>query len=620
MAAAIAMSRLVPARIAALPVLYSVIGSVRRQCACARRVGAMQEQFQAITVDFDVPATMRDGTVLRANIYRPLEGRWPALLTRLPYGKDMPLGSNVLDPVQAARSGYVVIVQDTRGCGTSGGDWYAFGSEVDDGEDTVAWAAALPCCDGQVGMFGTSYFGYTQWAAAIRRPPALKALVPCATWADPLDGILSRGGAYELGIGASWALAMELGQLFRALGRDPAQLGPALTAWAGEMDALGATGFSSLPLAQFAPLRGRIVAPSFFDAVAAPMDRSVEPVASMTILGKHDQVQAPSLNVSGWYDIFLAGTIANFTAMRRQGTPAKLLIGPWSHDNQGSPIGERNFGFASQAGLINLQMGLGALQLRWFDHWLKGRDTGMLAEAPIRIFVMGANVWRDEQEWPLARAVTIPWYLHARGELSPEPPGDEAPDRYTYDPANPMPTRGGALLMTPEYPPGPYDQRPIETRSDVLVYSSAPLVRDVEVTGPITVHLWAASSAPDTDFVARLIDVFPDGRSFNLTDGIVRARYRDFAQGEAPSLIEPERAYEYVIDLWATSNLFRRDHRIRLQITSSCFPRWDRNPNTGHPPGVDAELRVAQQTILHDAEHPSHLVLPVVAVAHTTTG
>jgi putative CocE/NonD family hydrolase len=225
---------------------------------------------------------------------------------------------------------------------------------------------------------------------------------------------------------------------------------------------------------------------------------------------------------------------------------------------------------------------------------------------------MGTNVWRDEQEWPLARAVETPWYLHAGGVLSPERQGDEAPDSYTYDPSDPVPARGGALLITPEYPAGPYDQRTIEARPDVLVYTSAPLERDLEVTGPITVRLWAISSAPDTDFVARLTDVFPDGRSFNLTDGIIRARYRDFDAGEAPSPIEPGRPYEYLIDLWATSNVFQAGHCIRLQITSSSFPRWDRNPNTGRPYEAGGEVRVAHQQILHDRAHPSHVVLPLV--------
>jgi hypothetical protein len=236
---------------------------------------------------------------------------------------------------------------------------------------------------------------------------------------------------------------------------------------------------------------------------------------------------------------------------------------------------------------------------------------------------MGANIWRDENEWPLARAVETRYYLHSSGHanslqgngtLTVNAPGgtEVGTDQYIYDPASPVPTCGGALLMTPEYRSGPFDQRPIESRADVLVYTSEVLSSAVEVTGPIKVHLWAASSAPDTDFVARLVDVHPDGYAQNLTDGILRARYRAFERGEVPGLIEPGAAYVYDIDLWATSNLFKAGHRIRLDVTSSSFPRWDRNPNTGHAFGADAELAVARQTILHDSEHPSYVVLPIV--------
>src|SRR5919199_2605524 len=502
----------------------------------------MQNRPQSLTIDFDVPARMRDGTVLRANVYRPAaDGRWPVLLTRLPYGKDLLLGSAYLDPVQAARRGYVVIVQDTRGRFTSEGEWYPHRYEGDDGVDTIQWAAKLPYADGQVGMYGASYFGFTQWAAAVHQPPALKAMVPFMTWADALNGLSYRGGALELGIGASWNLQQGLDVLLRRHRQDPAALGPAIAALCREFDALGPEGYWSLPLAEFAPLRRQDVAPAFFDDVAAPMDRAK--LAPRTILGKHDAVQAPTFNVGGWYDIFLADTIANYAAMRALGRPSKLLIGPWSHGAQRNPVGELNFGFGAQAGLIDLRIDFGSLQLRWFDHWLKGMDTGIMAEPPIKLFVMGANVWRDEQEGPLPRARNTPYYLHAHGWLSPDEPAAEAPDHYAYDPADPVPTRGGALLMTPEYPAGPFDQRPIEARPDVLVYTTAPLERDTEVTGPITVHLWATSSAPDTDFVARLTDVAPDGRAINLTDGIVRARYRDVVTGQAtaPSLIEPGR-------------------------------------------------------------------------------
>lgn len=584
---------------------------------------------QEIIVDFDVPARMRDGTTLRANIYRPAgDGKWPVLLTRLPYGKDLPLGNSILDPVQLARRGYVVIVQDTRGRLTSEGEWVPFVNEELDGVDTVEWAAQLPYSNGSVGMYGISYFGFTQWATAVHHPPALKVMVPVQTWNDPLNGVIYRGGALELGSSGSWNLLMGLDVLMRRHRGNPQALGRAISLLAKEMDALGKLGYWSLPLNEFGPLKRHEVAPTFFRSFENPVHRSHETIAPMTIVGRHEQVTVPTLNVGGWYDIFLQDTITNFTTMREHGATSearqsKLMIGPWSHGGFSNPIGELNFGFGSSAAFIDLQMDIVSLQARWFDHWLKGKDTGMLKEAPIKLFVMGANVWRDEQEWPLACAVNTRYYLHSNGHantlhgdgyLMTDAPASDEPtnDHYDYDPNNPVITKGGALLMTPEYPAGPRDQHETESRKDVLVYTSGELKEDLEVTGPIHVHLWAVSSAPDTDFVARLIDVHPDGYAQNLTDGIIRARYRNFAQGEAPSLIEPGKAYEYDIDLWSTSNVFLAGHRIRLDVTSSNFPRWDRNPNTGHDFGTSSEVAVAYQIILHDAQHASYVVLPVV--------
>lgn len=311
---------------------------------------------RSVSVDFDVPATMRDGTVLRANVYRPAgEGRWPVLLTRLPYGKDFPLGTAVLDPVQAARRGYVVVVQDTRGTNASDGDWYPFLPETEDGIDTVAWAAGLPSSNGQVGMFGASYFGHTQWRAALGAPPALQAMVPFITWSDPLNGLCYRGGAFELGVLASWNLRVGLNVLVRRHRHDPASLRRAIATWARELDALGATGYSSLPLAELAPLRQQDIAPAFFDAVAAPMDPSRDPASHASLDGKIGAVRVPALNIGGWYDIFLAGTIANFQVLQAAGTPARLLIGPWSHGSWNNPVGEVNFGFGAQTGFIDLQ-------------------------------------------------------------------------------------------------------------------------------------------------------------------------------------------------------------------------------------------------------------------------
>jgi putative CocE/NonD family hydrolase len=250
---------------------------------------------------------------------------------------------------------------------------------------------------------------------------------------------------------------------------------------------------------------------------------------------------------------------------------------------------------------MDLRIDFLSLQLRWFDHWLKGIDSGLLDEPPVRIFVMGVDRWRDEAAWPLTRAVETVWYLHGGGGLSQEAPGSgEGSDGYAYDPADPVRTHGGALLMTPEFRPGPLDQRPVEARADVLVYTSPPLQRDVEVTGPVKVLLWAATSAVSTDWVARLCDVFPDGRSINIADGIRRVRG------------EPGVPAEREIDLWATSNVFRAGHRIRLQVTSSCFPRWDRNLNTGDRAAEGTRMEVARQTVLHDASRPSRILLPAV--------
>ena len=524
---------------------------------------AMQLGHQ-VAIDFDVPAKMRDGTILRANVYRPAgEGKWPVLLTRLPYGKDFPASSSVLDPTQVARRGYVVIVQDTRSRLTSGGDeWEAFLHEASDGVDTVEWASKLLYSDGNVGMYGISYFAFTQWAAAIQHPPALKALMPFMTWNDPLNGAVFRGGALELGA-AHWNLQMGVDVLTRRHRGDPQTLGRSIYMLAKEMDALATQGYWSLPLKEFGPLERNNIAPSFSELINRPMDRKLDLVESMSILGKHENVTIPTFNASGWYDIYLQGTIENFLTMRQHGsTPearqSKLLIGPWSHAGVTNPIGDLNFGFGSSAAFIDLQIDFVSLQVRWFDHWLKGIDNGITREAPIKLFVMGANIWRDEQEWPLARAVETRYYLHSNGKantlngnghLSTEMPDAESPDQYAYDPSNPVITRGGAIMMSPEFRPGPIDQRPTESREDVLVYTTPVLEQDVEVTGSIIVHLWAASSAPDTDFVARLVDVHPDGYAQNLTDGIIRARYRNFTQGEAPTLIEPGKAYEYQIDI-----------------------------------------------------------------------
>src|SRR5262245_60105124 len=577
-----------------------------------RTVIAMADQIKA---EFDVPATMRDGIVLRANVFRPAaEGAYPVALARTPYGKDFFSVHPVLDAVRLARAGYIVVIQDVRGRFRSEGEWAPFRNEAQDGYDTVEWAARLPGADGKVGMYGLSYLGFTQWMAAKEAPPSLKAIVPTVTWDNVRNGVSFRGGALELGTLANWHLgAVGLDALFkRYQDAPPEQRMQAIGTLVHEIDRLRPEGYASLPLREFEPLKRAGLLAGLHDLLDNLDD--LDYTAPLSIGESYEQVRVPAYNIGGWYDIFSEGTLRNFSALRAEGsTPearqSKVLIGPWSHVNYGGTVGDVDFGFAASMAFINLQTDLTGLTQRWFDYWLKGIDNGVTQEPPVKLFVMGENVWRDEQEWPLARAKHMPFYLRSGGALSAERPGDEPPDQYTYDPADPTPTLGGSLLMHPLYGPGATDQRPLAGRADVLSYISAPLAHDTEVTGPLIVKLWAASDATDTDFVARLIDVHPDGFAQPLADGIIRARYRS---GARPELIEPGQPYEYTIDLWSTANLFKAGHSIRVDVASASFPRWDRNPNTGAPIGESADTRPARQTILHDAAHPSHIVLPIV--------
>lgn len=560
----------------------------------------------SIVVETNAPIPMRDGARLFADIYRPsLAGRYPVLLQRTPYDKSAGRGQ-FLDAIGAAEQGYALVIQDTRGRYTSEGEFQPFVSDIQDGYDTVEWCAGEPWSNGRVGMYGISYVGATQWLAAITAPPHLCAMVPGMTAADYHNGWVYRGGALNLAFIAGWTAQFLAVPHLKRLGLTPDQRRNEEAALMQSLDHLRHT-LSHLPLSELPLLRRENLAPYFYDWLAHPDGDDYWERSS--IVAHHSQIRVPALNIGGWYDLFPAGPLDNFAGISKNGateaarTGQKLIVGPWVHAFPPPGItGQRNFGWDS---VLNW----GELQYRWFDHWLKDIDNGVEREHAVRIFVMNRG-WRVEDEWPLARTRYTPFFLHGGGRantlngdgvLSIDPPSAEPPDAFSYDPMDPVPTVGAQ---------GIHDHRRVETRSDVLIYSTPPLEEEIEVTGPVKLILFAASSATDTDFTARLIDVAPNGYAANLCEGIVRARYRDSARPS--SLMEPGRPYQFTIDLVATSNLFQRGHRIRLEVSSSNFPRFDRNLNTGGPVAESSEPHIAGQTVFHDGGLSSHLLLPIV--------
>ena len=582
---------------------------------------------ESISVKFEsnLPVRLRDGTMTYADVFRPdKSGRFPALLQRTPYDKSGPFSrSLMIDSMRAALSGYAVVIQDVRGRFTSEGEYRSFVNEQNDGYDSVEWVASQPWCDGKVGMFGGSYVGATQWLAASSAPPSLAGIAPGITASNYHEGWTYQGGAFELVFNLGWSMGKTTGN-WDNLSKRLSLSGDLLQKLLDSTDNMGAA-LRHLPMKDWPDLKGDL-APYYYDWLAHPeYDDFWKRVC---IEEYHSQIDVPAFNYGGWYDIFLGGTLRNFTRMREMGATEtarrgqRLLIGPWVHPGAtagfpGTPVGASYFGVRSYSSVQDVH----GRQLRFYDHFLRDMDNGVADEKPVRIFVMGDNVWRDEDDWPLERAQPTPYFLHSAGRantlngdgsLSTDPPGHEPPDVFLYNPADPVPTTGGGLCCYDQFGnPGAFDQSAVEARADVLVYSTPPLERDTEVTGPITVTLYAASSASDTDFTAKLVDVCPaDECARNLTDGIIRARYR--VPRSPAQLITPGQVYEYTIDLWATSNVFKRGHRIRLEVSSSNFPRFDRNTNTGNVIAEDAAFIPATQTVLHDDQHRSHVTLPVV--------
>lgn len=565
----------------------------------------IRDPAPAVVVELDVPSRMRDGTVLRSDVYRPAAGgRHAVLLGRTPYGKRT--WGAWMDPARTASEGFVVVINDTRGQHASDGDFDPFRTDVADGYDVVEWCAAQPWSNGRVVMFGSSAPGYLQLQAAIAGPPSLAAIAPMQTWTSFGRGCCyDAGGAFSL-YSQEWALLVTSQDPRRRLRADEpgyeerhARVARALweiPRWSAHR-----------PLVDFPPL-AEDLAPYLQEWLRHPdhdawwEDRDTKPhLPGVTV---------PALHVVGWFDRFCRTTIANYLAL---GSAAqRLIIGPWPH---GVPVattsGDEHFGPAAAVDARRLV-------IDWADRFARDGAGPTTSDEPrVRLWVLGANGWRDEDAWPLARARDEKWYLRSGGHANTRggdgrlermaPPADEAPDTYVHDPAAPVPSVPGRVAR----PWGSTDQGPIEDRHDVLVFSSAPLSEAVEVTGHVRARLYASSSAPDTDWMLKLVDVHPDGRVFRLVDGMIRARYRE--SQASPTLLEPGRVYAYDLDVGPISNLFLAGHQLRIEVASASFSEYDPNLNTGGPAAEETAGVPARQRVFHDAEHPSHVLLPVVS-------
>jgi len=579
---------------------------------------ARAQQGYAVITQNGVPMKTRDGVTLYSDIYRPrADGTFPVILMRTPYDKSV---SWAVGPAyQIAAHGYVVIVQDVRGRYTSEGEWYPFRHESNDGYDAVEWAAALPSSNGKVGMIGGSYVGATQMLSAIAHPPHLAGICPVVTASNYHDGWTYQGGALEQWFDQNWATQLATNTMWRLIAKNTNAL---LGAPVLPLTHYPAFNYVSLPAGAEATAE---LAPYYLDWLAHP---DYDAYWKQWSIEEHfPDIQVPALHIGGWYDIFLAGTLRNYMGIKAHGGTdearkgQRLLVQIGGHAGFGRRIGDVEFGDDA------LKFPSTEVVLAWYDYLFKGVQNEF-ATVPVRIFVMGENKYRQESDWPPPEAKLTRYFLHSGGSanslrgdggLSLTPPKKETPDKFTYDPANPVPTIGGSLCCDAEhYEPGPRDQRVSENRNDVLVYSTKPLAEDMEITGPVTLELWVRSSAVDTDFTAKLVDVSPVGFAMNLTDGILRMRYRD--SQEKPGLMNPDQVYKISVDLWATSNVFKKGHIIRLEVSSSNFPRFDSNLNTGADQATSREFVSATNTILHDSEHPSALLVPVITAGGAANG
>ena len=561
-----------------------------------------------IVVETDVPVTMRDGVRLACDIWRPASGGpVPALVQRQPYDKRVAQTYVYDHPAVYARHGYAVVIEDSRGRYASEGEFYPLRLDAEDGYDTIEWCAGQPWCDGRVGSFGFSIPGVNQLLAASLQPPHLAAMAPGFYPGGMYEGFTHVGGTFGLAAVMDWALILA-GDAVRRRG-DRQVLGAI-----GAAQALGGRWPAALSLKDIPFLETPDLLPFLKDYIDHPaLDAYWEEWELGPRLGRID---VPCLHVSGWYDSFIPQTIAAYEALSAAGRAEhRLIVGPWYHIPWTQQVGEIDFGDEAKNTIS-------VYERAWFDAWLKDDRSGLEALPPVRLFVTGENRWHDADAWPLAGAGSERWYLHSAGRanslsgngtLDREAPGDEAPDFFVYNPFDPVPSLGGHSCCLPATAPmGPMDQRPVEYRNDVLVYSSAPLEAPLFAAGFVTARLSAATSAADTDFTVKLCDVEPGGRSINLFEGVIRGRFRESRAAALP--LEPHRVYAFSVDVGVICHLFRAGHRVRVEVSSSNYPAFDRNPNTGGPIGAEHafDLVPAHQTLFHDGARPSFIDLPVV--------
>jgi uncharacterized protein len=582
-------------------------GLVMPTHADAQRNGtAPSSTNEEITIHRHLAVKMRDGVILYGDLYRPKRaGKFPVLIVRTPYGVQR---DGVHGPmIRFAQNGYAVFIQDVRGRYESEGKWEPFRTEANDGYDTIEWAAKQSWSNGKVGLQGGSYLGHVQWRAATQTPPSLTAMFPAVASTNIYSNWLGHGGAFRLSFNYGWGVVrmphrIMLPQYWHTEDYTPKEL-------------TYETILKSLPLSEMDTLSGGNAVQHYRDWLQhQSYDAYWQAISDEPHYAK---VKVPVHTSGGWFDIFLNGTISGFTGMRKHGgterarRESKMMIGPWGH-GPSQKFGDIDFGPDANRNLQDRE-------LRWFDHHLKGIANGLEKEPPVLIFYMGANKWKHEEDWPIPRTKFTNLYLgggsansaKGNGTLTWDNPTGGS-DQYSYDPANPVPTLGGNNCCGSPTIAGPKDQRPVESRQDVLVYTSEPMQQPLAIAGPVEMRLSASTDGPDTDWMIKLVDVHPDGRAINIAEGILRARFRKGL--DKMELLKPGEVYDFEIDMAGTANVFRTGHRIRVDVTSSNFPQFDRNPNTGDALGSSARVRVAKQTVHHGGSRASYIVLPVVPV------